>query len=253
MQWQELFFAFTSEVIKRKRIYWFGTFPWNKCEKQFSQNLAHKNANQFNEANFYDIRLIACAMVLHSVSGFFGVFCSLSSKLLLYCYSREIFRGRTLFLCISLFHSHFIENNANELPKYPLWAILAPDFCQEYDKIKNAIIVFSPTWILSPCFEGNFYRGNRTNSKIYSHLMFVVILFFFLNSFRQKQFFHHVKMANIVITFSKLFAVKLSKRKKTTKCAILSMYVWRKKKSFVSRLKWKAFIVTLYVCYNHRS
>lgn len=120
---------------------------------------------------------------------FFGGFCSLLSKLLLYCYSREIFRGRTLFLCVSLFHSHFIENNANELPKYPLWAILAPDFCQEYDKIKNAIIMFSTTWILSPCFEGNFYRGNRTNSKIYSHLMFVVILSFFLNSFRQKQFF----------------------------------------------------------------
>lgn len=71
------FFAFTSEVIKRKRIYWFGTFPWNKCEKQFSQNLAHKNANQFNEANFYDIRLIACAMVLHSVSCFFFVFFAL--------------------------------------------------------------------------------------------------------------------------------------------------------------------------------
>lgn len=39
-------------------------------------------------------------------------------------------------------------------------------------------------------------------------------------------------MANIVITFTKLFAVKLSMRRKTTKCSILSMLQLDEKKKF---------------------
>ena len=121
-------FRWLKKVIKRKRIYWFGTFPWNKWhEKRESERDRHgveerkkcRETVQWSESLWYTTYRM-CNWI---------------------CIELKELKKTVFFhflFCQQLKVAYFffvIGNNANEQRKYPLWAILAPDFCQEYVKI----------------------------------------------------------------------------------------------------------------------
>lgn len=155
-------FRWLKKVIKRKRIYWFGTFPWNKWHEQRESDWDRhgvaaeekcRETVQWSESLWYTTYRMCNWICIECTSwkktAFFFTFCFASSL-----------RWHTFFsLSETMLMSN--ENTLYELFWHLIFAKNMLKLSERKgvkEREKSAIVVFATTRILSACAEGNFCR-----------------------------------------------------------------------------------------------